>query len=166
MPDELQVLLLGIGNVLLQDEGIGVRVLEELQRRYHIPVGVTVLDGGTAGMALIEDILDKDQLIILDAVKSEQAPGTVMRLEGDAVPAFFQTHITPHQLGLADILATLAVAGRKPESIVLIGVVPESVELSLELSDRLQGQMETLLDMILAELGSLGFHLLPKAVSG
>ena len=157
-----KVLVLGIGNILLQDEGIGVRVVEELQRRFHIPSEVEVLDGGTAGMALIEDIIDKEHIIILDAVRADRPPGTVIRLEGNAVPAFFQTHITPHQLGLADLLAALTVAHKRPKNTLLIGIVPESIELSLTLSERIQQQLETLIDRTVTELLALGFRLLPK----
>jgi len=154
-----RALVLGVGNILLQDEGVGVRVVEELQRRFHIPATVQVLDGGTAGMGLIEDILDKDCLIIVDAVKTGQLPGTIVRLERDAVPAFLQTHLSPHQLGLSDVLATLTIIDKRPKDMVLIGIVPKSIELSLEPSEEINQKIDTLVDRVVAELSNFGFHL-------
>jgi hydrogenase maturation protease len=163
----MTVLVLGIGNLLLQDEGIGVRIVQELQRRYQLPAEVEVLDGGTAGMELIEALIDKTWVIVIDAVRTGQPPGTPVRLAGPAVPVFFQQRITPHQLGIADVLASLTVAGKVPPHLVLIGIVPHATELSLTLSAGVACQVETLLAMVLAELAGLGIHLPAKtAVPG
>ena len=157
----MQVLVLGVGNILLQDEGVGVRVVQEFQRRFQLPEGVEVLDGGTAGMCLIEDILDQEHVIILDAVQTGQPPGTVVRLADDEVPVFLQQHISPHQLGLADVLATLALIDKKPQHLVLIGIVPKSMELSLELSAEIEPKVDMLVDRIVAELAAIGVQLRP-----
>jgi hydrogenase maturation protease len=152
----MQVLVLGVGNILLQDEGVGVRVVQEFQRRFQLPAGVDVLDGGTAGMCLIEDILDKDHVIIVDAVQTGQPPGTLVRLTGDEVPVFLQQRISPHQLGLSEVLATLALIDKKPQHLVLIGIVPKSMELSLELSAEIEHQVNVLIDKVVAELAAIG----------
>jgi len=161
----MRALVLGVGNILLQDEGVGVRVVEELQRRFAFPEQVETLDGGTAGMGLVEDILGKDYLLIVDAVKLDQPPGTLVRLVDDAVPAFLQTHLTPHQLGLNDVLAALAIMGQKPKHIVLIGIVPQSLELSVTLSELIEQKMTLLVDQVVAELAQWGFSLAPKAAA-
>lgn len=159
----MTVLVLGIGNLLLQDEGIGVRIVQEIQRRYHLPAEVEVLDGGTAGMALVEALVDKTQVIVIDAVRTGQPPGTPVRLAGPAVPVFFQQRITPHQLGIADVLATLTLAGKVPPHLVLIGIVPKTTELCLTLSAEVECQVETLVAMVIAELAGLGIHLPDQA---
>jgi hydrogenase maturation protease len=158
----MQALLLGVGNILLQDEGVGVRAVEALQQRYHLPPEVEVLDGGTASMGLIEYMLGKTHVLIVDAIKLDQPPGTIVRLEDEEVPVFLQTHLTPHQLGLSDVLATLAIADRKPQRIVLLGIVPQSLELDLDLSELIARKLVDLVERMVAELRNMGFHLSPK----
>jgi hydrogenase maturation protease len=157
----MRILVLGIGNILLQDEGIGVRVVEQLKQRYEIPSEVTVLDGGTAGMALLDDILDAQQVIVVDAVKTGDPPGTIVRFAGDQVPALLQQGITPHQLGLFDLLGALTFAGCKPPQLVLFGVVPQSLELSLDLSSTLAAKLDPVIERVVAELASSGVVLKP-----
>ncbi|MEE4377875.1 MAG: HyaD/HybD family hydrogenase maturation endopeptidase [Candidatus Competibacteraceae bacterium] len=158
----MHTLVLGIGNLLLQDEGIGVHIINELQRRFQFPPGVELLDGGTAGMELVEAMLDREQVVVVDAIRSDEAPGTLIQVEGDAVPAFLQQHLTPHQLGIADVLATLTIAGRTPKQLVLLGVVPHSMELSVTLSDTLQQQFAELITQVAAKLAEFGIVPTPK----
>jgi hydrogenase maturation protease len=157
----MSILVLGIGNVLLQDEGLGVRAVEQLQRRFELPREVDVLDGGTAGMALLDDFIDYQRVIIVDAVSTGQSPGTIVRLGGTAVPAFFQTAISPHQLGISELLATLELAGERPEHIVLLGMVPKSTELSLDLTDEISRRLDDLTDCVASELAAWGCPLTP-----
>ena len=95
----MSALVLGVGNVILGDEGIGVRAVEELQRRYSFPDDVELLDGGTSGIELLRYFDDIEHLLIVDAVSAGHPPGSVLRVEGEDVPATFETRITPHQLG-------------------------------------------------------------------
>jgi hydrogenase maturation protease len=155
----MNVLVLGIGNILLTDEGIGVHTINALLHEYIIPDGVTVVDGGTSGMALLTFIVKADHLIILDAIKAGQAPSTIVRLDGDEVPAFFRTKISPHQIGLADVLAAAQLTGEQPDNITLFGVEPASMELGLELSDKLAPQLPYLVERVVKELEKLGFPL-------
>jgi hydrogenase maturation protease len=152
------VLILGLGNILLQDEGVGVRVVEQLQRQYQITGAVEVLDGGTAGMSLLEHIRNRDHLIVVDAVKTGQAPGTVITLSGDEVPAFFQSRVSPHQMGLADMLAALELMGEKPTEVTVIGVEPQNLDVGLELSALVSTRMDTLVGRLVGKLRSLGFE--------
>jgi hydrogenase maturation protease len=152
------VLVLGLGNILLQDEGVGVRVVEQLQRQYRIAGAVEVLDGGTAGMSLLEHISNRDHLIVVDAVRTGQAPGTVITLSGEEVPAFFQSRVSPHQMGLADMLAALELMGEKPADVTVIGVEPKDLDVGLELSDLVSRSMDTLVGRLVGKLRSLGFE--------
>ena len=146
-----------MGNLLLEDEGLGVRALEVLQQRYEIPPDVELLDGGTTGMGLLDDISGREHLIVLDAVQTGDPPGTLVRLAGDDVPVYFSMRISPHQLGLSDVLATLELSGEKPAEVVVLGLVPQSLEMSLELSELIAEQLATLVGSAVTELERLGY---------
>jgi hydrogenase maturation protease len=152
----VRVLVLGVGNVLMRDEALGVRAVEELGRRFHFPENVELLDGGTAGIELLSYIRDKDYLIVIDAVKSGNLPGTVVRIEGEDVPAKFVTKISPHQLGISDLLATATISGHLPRKMVLFGIEPKTVELGLGLSDEVEAGFERLIEVVLGELRDSG----------
>jgi len=157
----VDILVLGIGNVLLTDEGIGVRALKELERKFSFPANVELLDGGTAGIELLRHIRNRDYLIILDAMKCGQKPGTVVRVEGDEVPAAFRTRISPHQLGLSDLLAAAMLTDELPKNLVLFGVEPENIDIGLELTETVEANLEKLLDAVTDELRATGCTLVP-----
>jgi hydrogenase maturation protease len=157
------VLVLGMGNLLLEDEGLGIRALELLQQRYVIPPGIDLLDGGTTGMGLLDDISGRDHVLVLDACQTGDPPGTLVRLAGDEVPVYFGMRISPHQLGLSDVLATLELSGEKPAEVVVLGLVPQSLEMRLELSDLVEEKLESLVEAAVAELQRLGYTLDAKS---
>jgi hydrogenase maturation protease len=157
----MTILVLGLGNILLSDEGVGVRVVEALQERYRIPDGVDVVDGGTSGMDMLDMIANRDHLIVIDAVNTGEPPTTVLRLTGEAVPVFFRSKISPHQLGLSDVLAALRLLEAEPAGITLIGIVPAALDLGLELSPTIAAKLDDLVGMVRAELDTLGFPLAP-----
>ncbi|GFE60477.1 HyaD/HybD family hydrogenase maturation endopeptidase [Geobacter sp. AOG2] len=159
----MKVLVLGIGNLLLQDEGAGVRAVEEFERSYETPPGVELLDGGTSGIELLQYIRGKDYLILLDVVKSGNPPGSFIRLEGEKVPALFQKKISPHQLGVSDLLATAQLIDGMPKRVVLFGVEPKSIETGLEMSEEVGGSIGRLAEMVALELTSLGLDVAPKS---
>ena len=146
-----------MGNILLEDEGLGIRALEVLERDYDFPPGVELLDGGTTGMGLLDDIGGRDHVLVLDAVQTGEPPGTLVEMRGSDVPVYFGIRVTPHQLGLADVLATLELSGEQPGSVTVLGMVPKSLELSLELSGLIQSKLEDLVQAAVCELGSLGY---------
>ena len=158
----MKILVLGIGNVLLTDEGIGVRALNELERRYTFPANVELLDGGTAGIELLRHIRKRDYLIIIDAMKCNQEPGTVVRVEGNDVPAAFRTRISPHQLGLSDLLAAAMLTDELPKKLVLFGVEPESIDIGLDLTDTVEESVDKLIGAVADELRSIGCSLVPN----
>ena len=151
------VLVLGMGNLLLEDEGLGIRALELLQQRYEFPPGVELLDGGTTGMGLLDDMSRREHVLVLDACQTGDPPGTLIRLADDQVPVYFSMRISPHQLGLSDVLATLELSGEKPAEVVVLGLVPHSLEMCLELSNVVAGKLDTLVAAAVAELVRLGY---------
>jgi hydrogenase maturation protease len=151
------VLVLGMGNILLEDEGLGIRALQVLQKRYQIPGGVELLDGGTTGMGLLDEISRREHLLVLDAVQTGDPPGTLVEMRNDEVPVYFGMRVTPHQLGLSDVLATLELTGEQPSGVTVLGLVPESLEMSLELSERIGAELDALVDAAVTELTALGY---------
>ena len=157
----MDILVLGIGNVLLTDEGIGVRALKELERKFIFPPEVGLLDGGTAGIELLRHIRNRDHLIIIDAMKCGQKPGTVVRLEGMEVPTAFRTRISPHQLGLSDLLAAAMLTDELPKNLMLFGVEPERIDVGLDLTETVEANVDKLVEAIADELRAIGCTLVP-----
>ncbi|MDT8387440.1 MAG: HyaD/HybD family hydrogenase maturation endopeptidase [Thiogranum sp.] len=156
-PPQAPVLVLGLGNILMMDEGVGVAVVENLHTRYRVPPEVELLDGGTSGMALLDDLRMRKALIVVDAIRTGQPPGTVVVLKDDAVPAFFRSRVSPHQLALSDVLAVLILTGEAPANICVIGVEPLSLETHLGLSDLVEARVEELTMQVVATLDALGY---------
>jgi hydrogenase maturation protease len=160
------VLVLGLGNILLEDEGLGVRALEELERRYELPPEVELLDGGTTGMGLLDQMSRREHLLVLDAVNSDKPPGTLVRMRGDDVPVYFSQRATPHQIGLSDVLATLALSDEQPANTIILGMVPHSLELTLDLSSEIDAKLDALVEAVREELAGLGYVLRVRERSG
>ena len=152
----MQVLILGVGNLLRQDEGAGVRALERFEAKYLVPAGVELLDGGTSGLELLFQLEGRDCLVIVDVVRSGLPAGTLVRMEGGEVPARFRQKISPHQLGISDLLATAQLTGGLPERLVLLGIEPKLLSTGLELSAEVDGGLWRLADALARELADLG----------
>ncbi|WP_145931644.1 HyaD/HybD family hydrogenase maturation endopeptidase [Yersinia bercovieri] len=153
------ILVLGIGNLLLSDEAVGVRLVEALEQRFAIPAGVEVLDGGTAGLELMETMANREHLIVADAVLTGQPPGSVAVLRDKEIPAMFSRKVSPHQLGLCDVLMALQLTDEFPRQLTLVGVVPESLAPGIGLTSTVTQAMEPALEQILAALRASGVTL-------
>ena len=129
MNTSAQILLLGIGNLLWADEGFGVRVIEQLHKNYRFPENVTVLDGGTQGMYLVEHVQAADVLVVFDAIDYGLPPATLKCIENDDVPNFLGAKkMSLHQTGFQEVLATAQMLGQYPKHLLLIGVQPEELD--------------------------------------
>jgi hydrogenase maturation protease len=155
-PTKVQTLVLGVGNTLMSDEGIGVHVVERLVRRYIVPEEVQVLDGGTLGMDLLYYMEGVPNLLIVDAIQADREPGYLLRLTNDEVPAFLSMKMSPHQIGVPDMLATAKLRGTTPPNIVLWGVQPERIEIGMELSETLAPLVDVMVGKIVEELQKWG----------
>lgn len=149
-------LVLGIGNLIMSDDGVGVRVVQELKREYRFPRGVEVVDGGTLGLDLLPMLEGKSHLIMVDAVETGKMPGTCVRLTGDELPIAFETKLSPHQMGLKDLLAVARLTGQAPPEMVLIGIQPRCLEVDEKLSPEVELQVETVKGAVLKELADIG----------
>lgn len=154
----MRIIVLGVGNLLLSDEGVGVRAVERLARDYRLPPEVEIIDGGTCGMEMLEDLAHADHLIIVDAVRSGQPPATMVRITGEDIPVFFKTKLSPHQIGLSDVLATLVLTGEQPAGITVIGVEPVSLGTAMALTPQVERLLPELVAQLVTELHQLGIH--------
>jgi len=161
-PSPSQTLVLGVGNLLMSDEGVGLRVLERLVTTYHVPEEVLILDGGTLGLDLLYYLEGKKNLLLLDAVEAHKEPGSTVRLEGEQVPAFLSIKISPHQIGISDMLFAAKFKGIYPPNVVLWGIQPERIEIGLELSETLSKKIDYLVAQVILELNKWGHQLQPK----
>jgi hydrogenase maturation protease len=150
------VLILGLGNPLLGDEGIGVQVVEEL-KELELPDGVTVVEGGTAGLGLIGLMEGYQRVIIVDAADMGHPPGRVVRFTPSE--AQFKTAEAPlslHQIGLGQVLALAEALEMAPAELVIIGVQPGQVEEGIGLSPEVEGAIPQIIRIILDELDVTG----------
>jgi hydrogenase maturation protease len=150
-----RAVVLGVGNLLMGDEGVGVRCAQELERRGALPADVACIDGGTSTHELLEDLEDVGTLVIVDAAVTGKAPGTIVRLEGDSIPSAFSNKMSPHQHGINDLLAALALLDRAPRRVVLFGVEPHTMALGLDLSPVVAATMDALCVRVAAEVASV-----------
>jgi hydrogenase maturation protease len=147
-------LILGIGNILLRDEGIGVRVVEAM-RGLPLPKDVEILDGGTSGLRLIDAIADRRKLIVIDAVMTEAPPAAVLRLTGEDLAARTgQTH-SPHEFGLLETLTAARHLGVAPREVIIYGVQPKDVGQGLELSPEVAAVVPKIIELVLNEAHQL-----------
>ena len=151
------LLVLGLGNMLLEDDGVGVSAVALLKDRYELPEGVRLLDGGTLGLSLLPHLEDAEAVILVDAIRADGAPGTFVRLDGDEVAPAVATRLSVHQVGVADLLDGARWLDRYPARVVLLGLVPESMELGVGLSPRVRPALPALVERIAEEARTLGF---------
>ena len=153
-----KILVLGVGNVLLSDEGAGVRAVEELQRRYTFPAQVELIDGGTMGLDLLGYLDDTTHLFIVDAILSPQPPGAVVIEKLPDPPAYFRQKISPHQIGLSELLAVASMQDCLPPSITLFGIVPLDLSTGMEMSPVVTAAVEQVVLAVVQELVLMGIE--------
>lgn len=158
-----KIIVLGVGNLLLTDEGIGVRAVEQFERQYRLPPEVQVIDGGTAGMEMLETLENLDHLIIVDCARFNRPPGSVFVLHGEEVPNFFKIKISPHQIGISDVLGSLIFVGRAPKDLSLIGIQPVLIETGMELTPEVEATIPEVVRLIVEELRTAGVELQENA---
>jgi hydrogenase maturation protease len=157
-----ELLILGLGNVLCGDDGLGVAAVEELNRDYAAPEGVQILDGGTLGLALLGWATDAERLLLVDAIQADLPPGSLVRLAGDEVGPAVRDRLSVHQIGVADLLDSMELIGRTPPSVSLLGMVPASLELMTELTPAVLSGLPALVAAVVEEAAQSGFALIPR----
>lgn len=148
--------VLGLGNPLMGDDGLGLAVLAKLRDEWEMPERVTLVDGGTWGMNLLPVIEDAAEVVLLDAIRTRVPAGTVVELEREQLPRYLAHKLSPHQVDLKEVLALAEFRGTLPERTVAIGAEPEAVELSTELTPVVAGAVEGVLARAVARLEQWG----------
>jgi len=146
----------------MNDDAAGVLVVQALAEKYEFPEELTLLDGGTLGLDILPYLEGVDRLLVVDAVETGDPPGTIIRMTGDDIPLALATKVSPHQMGLKDLLLVADLQGYAPGEMVLWGVQPGSIEMDIELSPEVAQSMETLQQRVLEELESWGLKALLK----
>ena len=164
MEPRIEVLVLGIGNVLWADEGFGVRAVEALHAAFEFPAGVELVDGGTLGLNLYEPVTTASRVLVLDAIDFALVPGTLRVLRGPEVPTWGRTKLSPHQTGLNDVLALAELNGCAPPTIAAIGVQPvELSDFGGSLTDPVRARIPEAVALAERELAAWGFPGRPRA---
>ena len=145
------IVILGIGNLLLSDEGVGVHVANKLMEM-DLPEGVSVVEGGTDGFRLLNIITEADRLIVIDSVMTGAAPGSIYKFNIEEVkncPSGFKTSV--HQIGILEVINMSGLIGKTPHTTV-IGIEPQSLEMGMELSPEINDKIPRIIEIVLDEL--------------
>lgn len=155
-------LVLGCGNPIMADDGLGIAVLERLQRGWRFPPEVQLVDGGTWGVNLLPAVESTGRLLLLDAIRSGLPPGTLVTLTGTELPRFFAHKLSPHQIDLREVLALAELRGTVPATIVALGAEPELIDMRASLSPSVEVVVEELARRAVAQLSAWGHEITPQ----
>lgn len=157
MSFDAKVIVLGLGNILMEDEGIGVHAVNHLQKHYKFEPEIEIVDGGTSGLDLLTYFGPEKSILMIDAVNFDMDPGTVAKLEDDAILAQLDPKISLHHLGLSDLISVAELVDRKARRMTLLGIQPDSIEnLDLEMTPTIRGVFDKVISnalLILEEWG-------------
>ena len=152
----MKIIVLGIGNTLISDDGVGVHIVNKLNDEYTFPDNVTLIDGGTKGLDLLPFIEGSDRLLIIDAANFKKEPGTIDTVVGDKIPAFLTQKLSVHQIGIPDMLFAAKLMDISPKEMCLIGIQPKSMETSTEMSQEIKARFDDLYTKVLDKLKEWG----------
>ncbi|MFQ5862798.1 MAG: HyaD/HybD family hydrogenase maturation endopeptidase [Candidatus Brocadiales bacterium] len=148
-----KVLILGVGNILLRDEGVGVRVVEKIKNEHPLPDNVEVVDGGTLGLRLIPYLEGREAIFIVDAIDRGGKPGELFRIEANDIDDIYNARkLSAHQIGLREVLALSRLQNFLPKRVCLFGIQPQTVGIGLELSEPVSSRLDELIEMLLEEV--------------
>jgi hydrogenase maturation protease len=159
---------MGIGNILLQDEGVGVHVIKEIEKRYSFEPSIEIIDAGTLGLEIMYMLQDGvDNLLVVDAVMGGKPPGSLYVFRNEEVKKYYlKNKLSAHEVGFSEVLALLDLIGKPvKENLILVGIEPVSFDVSLELHEKTASKMEDLIKTVLQELQNIGIKALEKIPS-
>lgn len=147
-----KITILGIGNTLFTDEGVGIHLLPLLEEAYKDDMQVEIIEGLTDGMKLLGPVEEAENLIIIDAINAGVEGGTILSLEGDEIPAYFGIKMSVHQMGFQEVLFAAKFRERYPKKIIMFGMQPTSLELGVELTETNQAKLENLAEAVMNQV--------------
>ena len=159
---ENSIVVLGVGNILLTDEGLGVHVVEDLKANYTFIPQISLIDGGTMGMELLTYMRGMKKILLIDAVNGGEAPGTIYEFPHRELEQYFTDHISVHEVGMQDILRIRAIQENPLEDAIVIGVEPESLDVGFEPSAPVQKALPEVKERVLRVLREWGVQIEPK----
>lgn len=153
---EKRILVLGVGNILLHDEGVGVKAVDKLQAEYDFSDNVQLFDGGTLGLRLLDPISEADHLIVVDCVRNGHPPGTLYRFTMEDFERRLTFKNSLHQLDLVETLAFAEIVGNRPSTVV-VGIEPENIlPWGMELTEVVQARLDEMCSKVLEEIAAAG----------
>ncbi len=158
------VLVLGVGNLIQRDDGVGVHAIQQLMQE-AFPAEVELFDGGTAGYDLLPVLADRKAVIVIDAVDANREPGTLFRFTPDDVPPDFTGYDSIHQLGLMETLHMTTLQGNAPERAVIFGIQPGVIDWGDELSVPVARVVPRVLELVRAEIDDALAALTEQAIA-
>lgn len=159
---ENSIVVLGVGNILLTDEGLGVHVVEDLKANYNFTPQISLIDGGTMGMELLTYMRGMKKILLIDAVNGGEAPGTIYEFPHRELEQYFTDHISVHEVGMQDILRIRAIQENPLEDAIVIGVEPASLEVGFEPSEPVQRALPEVKERVLRVLRDWGVQIIRK----
>lgn len=160
-----RIAVIGLGNPLMGDDGFGLAALARLQEQWMLDPCVDVVDGGTWGLNLLPVLEAHDSVLLLDAIRAGEAPGTVVMLGGEEVPRRLSTKLSPHQIDLREILALAELRGALPQRLVAIGVEPAMVDLEAGLSPAVEKALQPVVVLAADRLSAWGASCEPLSLA-
>ncbi|MBQ9479871.1 MAG: HyaD/HybD family hydrogenase maturation endopeptidase [Selenomonadaceae bacterium] len=151
-----EITVLGVGNLILTDEGFGVHVINYLNEHYEFPDNVQLVDGGTLGMELTHFITGTKRLLIVDAVDGGLEPGMIYRLSGDELKAHFRQKISAHEVGIEEVLTLLELTGRPIDQVIVLGAQPFDMNAGVGLSEGMEKILPTVVERAIEILHGWG----------
>ena len=150
------IAVLGIGNLLQRDEGVGVHLIQRLEKEYTFSPHISLIDGGTMGTDLLPYLEQNDKIIIFDAVNFNEAPGFIGIIENDDILRRLNTKLSIHHLGLTDVLSSARLLDIEPSQIYLIGIQPKNIEMGTDLTDEINQRLSKMLEVAVKKLNEWG----------
>jgi hydrogenase maturation protease len=148
--------VLGVGNPLMGDDGLGLAALERLRAEFVFDPPVEFVDGGTDGVRLLPVVEDAGRLLVLDAVRTGAEPGALVTLHAEDLPHALPLAVSPHQIDLRQVFALAVLRGTLPRELVVLGLEPEQVEFGAGLGDLVARRIDGLVEHAAARLAAWG----------
>jgi hydrogenase maturation protease len=147
-----RTLILGVGNLILTDDGVGIHAVKLLQESGEIHPDIQIVDGGTCGLDLLQYVAGTDKLVILDAARNSGKPGTISRITGEKVPAYLSIKTSPHEIGLPELLFAAKLSNVYPKEVVIYCVEAESLETQVGLTQAVENALPELVRRVIEEV--------------
>jgi hydrogenase maturation protease len=147
-----KIVVIGVGNLLLGDEGVGVHAVRELKKR-ALPPGVEVLDAGVAGIGLLDLFPGAEKVLLIDAADMNRPPGTVVRFTPDDIQSHGESpKLSAHDVGLLEVLQLAKALGKSPPQVVIVGVQPGEISWRMDLTPEIQAALPQVVEEVLREI--------------